>query len=229
MLDFDGVICNSIDECLLTSYNAYHDTSITGVTEIPQTFRNYFRKYRHMVRPAGEYYLLYVAFNVQTEPFNHEVFLELRDHNQQALDDFSKQFFAERTVQKDNITNWLSLHNIYPHVSDFLKKHDRKIFIVTTKDGDSVSSLMEYFGFAKMVQEIYSREISEKKDQLFTRLLSEYADTIQPGEINFVDDSEWHLADLQHMGINLFFAEWGYAKVQEYHNFKSIRDLGELS
>ena len=159
VLDFDGVICNSIDECLLTSYNAYHDTNITEVTEIPQTFRNYFRKYRHMVRPAGEYYLLYVAFDVQTEPLNHEVFLELRDQNQQTLDDFSGQFFAERTAQKDNITNWLSLHNIYPHVSDFLKKHDKKIFIVTTKDGDSVSSLMEYFGFAKMVQEIYSNDV----------------------------------------------------------------------
>ena len=31
LLDFDGVIVNSIDECLLTSYNAFQEFENTGI------------------------------------------------------------------------------------------------------------------------------------------------------------------------------------------------------
>lgn len=228
-LDFDGVICNSIDECLLTSYNAYHEKNYTELNGFSQRFKEFFYRYRHLVRPAGEYFLLYKAFYEQIEPLRHETFFELKDQNQEHISEFSNRFFTERTTLKDDRANWLSLHSIYPHVSEFLTTYDHKFFVVTTKDRDSVNRLMEYFGLAGKVKEIYSKEISEKKDQLFTRLLLEYSGAIQPRDIKFVDDSEWHLADLQHMGMNLFFAEWGYAKVQGHHNFESIRNLGEIS
>ncbi len=61
-LDFDGVLCDSIDECLLTSYNAYFEKYFDKIEKINQKFKNYFYEYRYFVRPAGEYLIIYKAF-----------------------------------------------------------------------------------------------------------------------------------------------------------------------
>lgn len=63
ILDFDGVICDSIDECMLTSYNSFNDTNIINICEIPTQYKKYFYEYRFYVRPAKEYFLLCKAYS----------------------------------------------------------------------------------------------------------------------------------------------------------------------
>ena len=74
-LDFDGVICDSLDETLLVAYNGYQlfrrhrkntvciptdikTESFTGISHIPSEISELFRRLRYLVRPAGEYWLL---------------------------------------------------------------------------------------------------------------------------------------------------------------------------
>ena len=52
ILDFDGVICDSIDECMLTTYNSFNDTNKINISDVPSHFRKYFYEYRYHVRPA---------------------------------------------------------------------------------------------------------------------------------------------------------------------------------
>jgi len=35
VFDFDGVICNSIDECMLTSYNAFYNEELININDVP--------------------------------------------------------------------------------------------------------------------------------------------------------------------------------------------------
>lgn len=41
-LDFDGVLCNSIKECALVAYNAYHETNEANFDNIPRSFSDFF-------------------------------------------------------------------------------------------------------------------------------------------------------------------------------------------
>ena len=82
-LDFDGVICNSIDECLITSYNAFYNTKINNVSEIPDDIQSFFYTYRHYVRPAREYYLLHKALQKKLTNFDLKIFHQLKNKYKQ--------------------------------------------------------------------------------------------------------------------------------------------------
>ena len=58
IFDFDGVICNSIEECLIISYNAYLNNNDFF---LPHSInkRNDFIKYRYLVGPAKYFYCLW--------------------------------------------------------------------------------------------------------------------------------------------------------------------------
>ena len=71
IFDFDGVLCNSIEECMIVSYNGYHQTQLDLNNKISNSMRKYFFKYRHLVRPAGEYYLIWESF------YNNKNFMDL--------------------------------------------------------------------------------------------------------------------------------------------------------
>ena len=63
-LDFDGVICDSIDECLLVSYFAFNN--ISSIDKINFSDINYnlissFRKYRFIVGPAKDFFFFMSA------------------------------------------------------------------------------------------------------------------------------------------------------------------------
>ena len=66
-LDFDGVICNSINECMLVSYYSYNNISISSsahLNKIPKSHQEKFIKYRYLVGPAYEYYCLWNSINL---------------------------------------------------------------------------------------------------------------------------------------------------------------------
>ena len=61
-LDFDGVICDSIDECLLVSYHAFHGKSKIDkidFSDIQEDLVNDFKKNRYIVGPAKDFYFLW--------------------------------------------------------------------------------------------------------------------------------------------------------------------------
>lgn len=227
-LDFDGVICNSIDECLITSYNAFYELEINNVSEIPDDIKNFFYTYRYYVRPAREYYLIHKAFQEKLTNFDLKIFNQLQKKYRNESRLFEPNFYKMRLFLKQDKKNWLSLHRIYDHVKEFFWSCKKQFFIVTTKDKDSVEILSEYFGFRKKVKDIFSKEISIEKSQLFIKLLSKYDRYLTNNKLVFIDDNEFHLAEVQDLPLELYFAAWGYSGKQEQHSFKAIRTLKEI-
>jgi len=227
ILDFDGVICDSIDECMLTTYNSFKDTNIINISDVPNHFRKYFYEYRYHVRPAKEYFLLCRAFaeNIDLSTSNFEEFRKLYENE---MNNFESIFFQKRFELKKNIELWLSYHKIYEHANQFISSITDRIFILTTKDYDSVNILASHFGFIKKIEDIYSREISSDKAILFENLFKKHKSLLNSKRIVFVDDNEFHLASVSQFPIQLYFASWGYAKTQKFNKFKEISSFMEI-
>lgn len=227
VLDFDGVICDSIDECMIVSYNTFYSTNVFNISEVPVHFKRYFYKNRHYVRPAREYYLVCKAFvdNIELTEFD---FINLKKLYESEMIDFEDKFFSKRRHLKDSTSRWLSYHNIYEHFDHFISSITNNIFILTTKDYESVSLLANHYGFINKVEDIFSREISNYKAILFEQLFSKYESLLNSKHIVFVDDNEFHLNDVCKFQVELYFAKWGYAKVQTQNKFKEINTFLEL-
>ena len=63
VFDFDGVVCDSTDECMVTSWNAWQRWNgknhfRTTLEEFTDREIDEFRPLRYYVRGAGEYYIL---------------------------------------------------------------------------------------------------------------------------------------------------------------------------
>ena len=226
-LDFDGVICDSIDECFLTSYNVYHKKT-ASISDIPEENRNFFYKYRFYVRPAREYFLIHKAFQQDIKYLDLKIINQLKIKYINEMNFFEKEFYVYRDILKQSGMYWLSLHKVYDHVRRFLRKYQGRFFIVTTKDRNSVEVLSEYFSFHKKILDIFSKEISIEKNKLFAKLFTKHREYLKDKKLFYVDDSEWELANIQNWPLDCFFASWGYTGRQENHSFKSIKNINEL-
>ena len=227
VFDFDGVICNSIDECLLTSYNTFYNAELININDVPYQFKLYFYKYRYHVRPAKEYLLICKAY-LKNKDLSYPIFVEMRKSYEKEMKIFEDGFFNKRKFLKKNIDIWLSYHKIYEHANQIISSLSNKFFILTTKDRNSVEMLANHFGFSNKVENIISKEISTNKSVLFTYFFEQYHSLSNGNQVIFVDDNEFHLADVKHFPLELFFAKWGYAGSQKSNNFKEINSLMEL-
>ena len=225
ILDFDGVICDSICECLITSYNAFYQKNFTNISSIPVDIKNYFFQNRSFVRPAGEYYLLHKGFIDGVEIGSKIKFDILKDKYEKEIESFESKFFNERKNLKKNISNWLSLHKFYNHAKYFFNEYSSTFFIVTNKDKFSVERLTEYFGLQSKLEDIFSKEISNNKNILMCELLSKHAKKLEGKKLIYVDDNEWNLKDINSHKIKKYFATWGYSKIQETNTFEAIESL----
>ena len=227
VFDFDGVICNSINECMLTSYNAFYRAELTNIDDVPNQFKVYFYKNRHYVRPAKEYYLVCKGYRQQKE-LSSSVFDEMKSNYSEKMDDFEKVFYLKRKFLKNKPDIWLAYHVLYKHVAQFISEFSHKFFILTTKDRDSVEMLANHFEFINKIENIFSKEISTNKAVLFTHLFNKYHYLTNQNKVIYVDDNEFHLSEVKHFPLKLYFAKWGYAGSQKFNNFMEINSLKEL-
>lgn len=228
LLDFDGVICDSIEECLVSSWNAYHNCLITSTETIPESLQNFFYKYRPFVRPAKEYFILHRAYdNKHTQDLTKKVFRQLLMQYESEMIDYEKVFFEKRNKLK-NSGHWLPLHKLYDNVKDFMVDHNERFFIVTTKDRDSVERLTTYFGIRERVINIFSKEDGANKKLLINKLVKEHTELIKNTVLHFIDDNEMHLKDVEYLKLELHLATWGYLVNKNQKYFNEINNLTEI-
>lgn len=211
LLDFDGVLCNTIDESMIVSYNCYFNENNEQISTILATAREYFYKHRWRIRPAGEYFVLWKAFETGSE-LNSVSFQVMKNEYSQQMAKFQHLFYQGRESLKKDYKNWLSLHRTYDNIHTFMYEAKQEFFVVTNKDLDSVESLAKYFGYYELIRGIYSMEISTSKRVLVQKLISDNDYDEKRARFIFVDDSAENLNEIADMRINVktFLADWGY-------------------
>jgi FMN phosphatase YigB (HAD superfamily) len=233
-LDFDGVIVDSVKECLLTAYNSYwlslnlNEKVVQNVESIDVVLVNGFYKNRFFVRPAKDYWALINLLVRGVEDIDDRIFEDEVENNFELINHFKSIFFSTRSdIMKNHENYWLSLHRLY---REFLEAWNYlvtnfDIYIVTNKNKESVAALLKHFNISTAFEYIFTMEMFNSKNDCLISISNQLK--IPLGQIVFVDDSPRTVHELSNMGVNAYLAEWGYYP-GPYNSIKTLKHLKDL-
>ncbi|MFC1585466.1 HAD hydrolase-like protein [Fibrobacterota bacterium] len=231
--DFDGVIVDSVQECLLTAYNAFlayqkiSSEPITSLNNIPEKHRNAFYRKRGYVRRAGGYLSLTKAIYFNMNIDEYSIFLKIFEEDKSHLERYEKTFFKIRdNLRSINPASWYELHGLYQWIrtnwNRLAEKYD--FFIVSNKDRHSISLILKHFELMMKEINIFGNEFSLEKKTIIKHIIKK--NNVLPNQVSYVDDNYHHLTDVAELGIRLFFASWGYGE-KPLNSSRNIIDLSE--
>ena len=213
-LDFDGVICDSRAECMITSYNAYR-TVFFGSTRdcfeekvIPEKDRELFVAYRYLVRIAEEYKLLWdLIFSKKVISKDLPIYLQTKS-DKESLDLFKKTYFEKRYLwMNHDLESWLMHNKLFDGIFEKVKdlNSNNLISIVSAKDEKSIRTILEFNEIHVPEKSIYGNEYGDKNDIL--KKIIEFQDR---QDIVFIDDNLDNVLTAKGFGIPSYLASWGY-------------------
>lgn len=232
-LDFDGVICDSINECLLVAYNSYmkvegrFDEMVTECNSIAREINDNFYKYRYLVRPARDYWKLIHLLMKDGVEISPAIFQSESDGNESKLNQFEKIFFDTRANMIENdFDHWISMNKIYKEFIDtwekLFAKHD--VYMVTNKNKMAVDAILRSNNIELEDDHIYTRESFQTKNEALRQIAK--LNNKRKDEIIFIDDSPDTITETIEEFPKSFLANWGY--FQNTGGIQSINKLAEM-
>lgn len=234
-LDFDGVLFDSVPECLRLSYAVFCSLEEGGVAGPDSALslapsprdRNRFLERRGLVRPAGHYYLLWKWLRAFPERrLTAEAFEALEHEYPAAVRAFEERFFAWRMVLREAAPDrWLELNQPFPGVVEHWSRiRHLPRFIVTTKDSASVTFLLAAHRLE--INGLFAKGDFALKTEALRTIVRD--GRFEPDRVLFVDDNASHLRDGLAAGVTARWAAWGYDPGGEAIA-PPLRDFGALA
>jgi phosphoglycolate phosphatase-like HAD superfamily hydrolase len=239
-LDFDGVVCDGIQEYFATSWDTYCEIWHSSSVKPPENLRDRFFRLRPIIEIGWEMPILIRALMLdipetkieQNWPVIVRELLETENLN--ATDIGSKlDGIRDRWIASD-LDSWLALHRFYPGVAQRLQEllaSDVQPIIVTTKEGRFVQQLLQQQDISLPARWIIGKEARRAKSQTLRELLANYSD--RPPTIWFVEDRLETLRSIEQLpdlaGVQLFLADWGYNTATMRESVRSDRRIRLLS
>ena len=221
-LDFDGVICDSLRECLVVSWIAYHHHFRKSRPDrVAVGLRAKFADMRCLIR-SGEDYLLIQHLIAHSEEVTAQ-----RDFDRQAerigsdtMHRFQELFYAARSeLLESDRQYWLRLNRIYTHMLDGMRdlSDSAPVFIISTKRIAYIDELLRAHGIGFDVARIIYSGASRKLS-----IISSVLDASACPQALFVDDQIDHFADNKDQRIDCRLATWGFVKPQWLQQAETI-------
>jgi phosphoglycolate phosphatase-like HAD superfamily hydrolase len=220
VFDFDGVVCDSTDECLVTSWNAWerwHGRSgyRPSLDDFSKSERDAFRPLRPYVRGAGEYYVLRRCLEENLPMSGQSDFENYCRKWMHHLSSFKKGFYEERErMRAENLQGWLDLHPVWPEVVNLLKKiyREGRAYVATLKDGESVRLILEAHNLSLPPERLFDQsQIASKLEALDT---IRNIEGCSAQDIVFLDDNVMHLIGPLQAGYPCYLTTWGNASAE---------------
>ncbi len=212
-LDFDGVICDSIRECLASSWIAYHRLVKNDPPDrVPIRLQADFAVLRPLIRSGEDYVLIQEILDRGWEVREQADFDRLlASAGNGTMERYKELFYRARGDLLDrHRAYWLSLNRVYPHMREPLRglaSHDR-LHIVSTKRSDFIVSILAADGIELNPERVHYSSARGKPG-----LLSEILDAAGVERAVFVDDQIDHLTGGGWRdGVERLLAAWGYVK-----------------
>lgn len=210
LLDFDGVLVDSIHECYEISRIAY--SGFTNVFE-EKKHKDLFYSFRWLVRPAQHYLALHKAIAEVIATNKNESQLEEIFHfytttvSEKDFELYEYTFFKTREFFQQNISLWLNQHSLTEFGKTLQNKPLEGYHVVTTKNKKSVELLLQHFQIS--IDSIYDKEDFRRlvdKGKMIDEIMkiNSYSEAI------FIDDSVKHLEAVNNPNVKVYFADWGY-------------------
>lgn len=219
--DFDGVLCDSVIECLLVTYNAYHRLHSSAfqrslsLEDIPAETQRQFRALRPYLKGAEDFVPMYLAIEQQVPITTQQEFETYRAHHAAQLMAYQDVFYAERDyLQRHERALWLRLNPLFDGIKEALlacHSFDR-IHILTTKRQQDVLAIFEYQQIPFPADHVIYMKAAGKSQKLLD-LLQEH-DAV-PEESVYIEDQVDFLVASKARGIGSYLVEWGYVSEEQ--------------
>ena len=215
VFDFDGVVCDSTNECMVTSWNAWEcwqerDEFRRAVSEFSKLEQISFRALRPRVRGAGEYYILRRALaegiSINDQVSYDQLVLAWQEH----LEPFGKTFFEMRNrLRCHDIGLWIDLHPVYQEVIDVMTclHLQGRLYIATLKDGESVRLILAKHGLVLPEDHLLDQSQIISKVQALNKIRDQLG--CDKTDLVFIDDNVTHLLEPHMSGYPVLMATWG--------------------
>jgi phosphoglycolate phosphatase-like HAD superfamily hydrolase len=211
ILDFDGVVCDALEECALVTWLGMRPPAprmavSTYLTAMPRAFVERFRKVRDYARLLDHFLVAHrpAAANIHTKNDFEALFGAL---GMGYVADFVATASAVRErCRTEEPEFWLDLHTLYPGIPDLLRRHAGAVCVVTAKDEESVWTILDRHGLAPTVAEVIG-ECGQKADAV-RDLCARHGTT--PDVTTFIDDNLTNVQQVARTGARAYWAMWGY-------------------
>ena len=224
IFDFDGVLINSLNEIVLTTYNATTGSLVTRQAEVPAGLVRMFKNNRFHVQPIGDAIALmrwcldHWQENVE-KILTRKEYLAIIHRSDTALKQRTTRIYAarQRFISKD-IKRWFNLHQTYQPLWDELIRHQQHPFVIlTNKNHDATLRLCRHFGLDTDADDIYSGDNGVTKIENMLKIRERY----RRQQFVFIDDSIKNLQELDlhfnqdDKALLLALATWGYIGAED--------------
>ncbi|TGM82270.1 hypothetical protein EHR01_05670 [Leptospira mtsangambouensis] len=240
VFDFDGVVCDSTDECMITSWNTWqkwnhNDLKRRSVAEFSFEEISEFRKLRPRVRGAGEYFILNTILENKIEIGNQEDYEILLKLHKENIPKFKTLFLAEREAfRKDHSKEWVLLHSVYHEVIDILREinSEKKLYIATLKDFLSIRMILNFYSIDLPDERIFDESKILNKFDALQKILE--ISNFPKRDLVFFDDNVTHLYESYSNGFKVYLTAWSnpipeYLETALSKNIPIIKDFKELN
>lgn len=210
-LDFDGLLVDALNECVLVSWNAHHQLGIEqfsdeGLSQIPPAFMSKFKNHRCFSKHLRHFFM---AFQSHVGYFESQADFDAvyASLDAVAVDQFSQRVLSYRqAVRQIMPERWRSFHHFYPGMVDLMRQVGVPICIVSAKDSDSVQELLQHADIHIADDRIYGecRDKVWALDDICARF------SVLSRDVGFFDDNVLNAADAYFAGFRAHWAVWGY-------------------
>lgn len=222
-LDFDGLIADGADECILVSWNGYFgksdvDFSESALAAIPAEFKERFLNHRSFAKHLGHFFM----------PFNDFGFFK----TQQEFDDAYatldavcvEKFVTDVTAYRALVRlqyrqQWLNYHSFYDGVIHLLKNCSCPIYVVTAKDAQSVQEILQNENIIIPDSQVFGER--RNKNEALLAIAEQMG--IEPSQVHFYDDNILNARDAYIAGFSAYWAVWGYNAPEHFSLASELR------
>ena len=224
IFDFYGVLINSLDEVVLTTYNATTGSLLTSMAKLTNDLVKMFKKNRFHVQAIGDAIALmnWCLLNWQKDSqkiLAQEEYQTVARDTDIALTDRTLLIYdtRKRFISKD-IERWFALHQTYqPLWDELVRRKNHPFVILTNKNHDATLRLCRHFGLNIDTRDIYSGDNGVTKIENMLRVQERFGRE----KFVFIDDSVKNLKELDHhfnrnkKVLVPALAAWGYIGAED--------------
>ncbi|NIA30450.1 MAG: hypothetical protein GWP06_11135 [Actinobacteria bacterium] len=220
-LDFDGVIANSISECLVVGHNAFaafkrRSDIIDELGGLDEQRIAESKRLRNFIRSGEDYVYINLAIEKKADIQNQADF----DHFTEKFSGLRPTFFDIFYRERERFSNeqrqkWIQLNPLYAGIKEFLRRFSPKdhLFIITTKKIYFVNLVLSAQKITLPESHLFHANSSIPKKEIISGLLKSHR--IAPQHFYFVDDQVDTLLKVRNVGVHCIFAEWGYNNTEQ--------------
>ena len=220
VLDFDGVICDSVDECFASSFLAYYGLQKKTIPSSSEPDRRaHFARLRPFIRTGEDYLLIHELIDRGITVRDQGQFDEMaRGAGPEKMARFRELFYRGRMelLQKDRGA-WMSMNRIYPNARTALQIAAGAPFVIlSTKRPEFIQEILGHAALSVPADRILHSG-DEPKLPIVERIRAEGG---FDGAV-FIDDQVDFLKNNPFPRVRVYLASWGYVASEQV-----ARDLG---